>query len=134
MMGSDVSYEDALESSDFRAKYEAVLAGRETVDGRECFVVKLDAKVPTAAYDKRKLWIDAKRYVTLKQEMYAKSGRLLKESHTLEVTLVGDRWFPSRAEFVSKLRNNTKTVFTMTHIEMDARLDSNQFSMRTLTK
>jgi outer membrane lipoprotein-sorting protein len=134
MMGSDVSYEDALESRDFKVKYSATLKGREAVDGRDCFVVQLDAKVPTAAYDRRVMWVDSERYVVLKEEMYAKSGKLLKTSATLEVERVGDRWYPSRTEYVSKLRNNTKTLFEMSKIEIDVALDEKQFTMTALTK
>jgi outer membrane lipoprotein-sorting protein len=97
-------------------------------------VVELSAKVDTAAYDRRVLWIDAERYVSLKQEMYAKSGKLLKASTTLMVERIGDRWFPSSVEFVSKLRNNTKTVFTMSKVALDVPVDDRQFSMATLTK
>ncbi|MGA2765579.1 MAG: outer membrane lipoprotein-sorting protein [Spirochaetia bacterium] len=134
MMGSDISYEDALESSDFLAKYTAERKGEETVDGRRAFVVELTAKVPTAAYDRRLLWIDAERYVTLKEEAYAKSGKLLKTDTTTEVSRVGDRWFPTRREFVSKLRSNTKTIFTMSAIEPDIKLNDRQFSMSSLTR
>lgn len=134
MMGSDVSYEDALESKDFKAKYGSSLKGKDAVDGRDCFVVQLDAKLPTAAYDKRLMWIDAERYVVLKEEMYAKSGRLLKTSAALEVQRVGERWYPTRIEFVSKLRSDTKTLFSMSKIEMDVALDGRQFTMAALTK
>jgi outer membrane lipoprotein-sorting protein len=134
MMGSDVSYEDALESSDFRARYTATLRGDDNVDGRRCFVVELAARAPTAAYDRLALWIDAERFVTLKEEMYAKSGRLLKVSNTLEVLPLGRRWFPSRIEFVSRLRANTRTVFAISAIELDVPLDEKQFSMAALTK
>jgi outer membrane lipoprotein-sorting protein len=134
MMGSDVSYEDALESSDFLARYAATLRADDSVDGRRCFVVELAARVPTAAYDRLVLWIDAERFVTLKEEMYAKSGRLLKVSNTLEVLQVGGRWFPSRIEFVSRLRANTRTVFAMNAIELDVPLDEKHFSMAALTK
>jgi outer membrane lipoprotein-sorting protein len=134
MMGSDVSYEDALESSDYRTKYSATLKQKDTVGDRPCYVVELNAKVDTAAYDRRLLWIDAERYVTLKEEMYAKSGKLLKVSNTLKVDRVGDRWFPSSVEFVSKLRNNTKTVLTMSKVALDVPVDDRQFSMAALTK
>jgi len=134
MMGSDVSYEDALESSDFRARYAATLKDDDSVDGRRCFVVLLAARVPTAAYDRLVLWIDAERFVTMKEEMYAKSGKLLKVSNALEVLSVGGRWFPSRIEFVSRLRANTRTVFAMNAIELDVPLDEKQFSMAALTK
>jgi outer membrane lipoprotein-sorting protein len=134
MMGSDVSYEDALESSDFRAKYSVALKGEDTVSERKCFVLELNAKVPTAAYDRRVLWVDAERYITLKEEMYAKSGKLLKVSNTLEVARVGDRWYPVRSEYVSKLRSNTKTVFAMSDLQIDANLDPGQFTMSALTR
>ncbi|HET6452099.1 MAG TPA: outer membrane lipoprotein-sorting protein, partial [Spirochaetia bacterium] len=98
------------------------------------FVVELTAKVPTAAYDRRVLWIDAKRFVQLKEEMYAKSGRLLKTSATLSVDRMGDRWFPSSVEFVSRLRNNTRTVFTMSGVELDVPVTEQMFSMSALTK
>lgn len=134
MMGSDVSYEDALESSDFRARYSAALKGEESVDGRRCYVVELTAKVPTASYDRRVLWIDAERSVRLKEEMYAKSGKLLKTGSTLEVVRLGERWFPARTELVSQLRKNTKTVFAMDKIEIGATLDERQFSLAALSK
>lgn len=134
MMGSDVSYEDALESSDYQEKYTATRKVDDTAGDRSCFVVELNARVPTAAYDRRVLWIDKERFVQLKAEMYAKSGRLLKTSATLEMDRVGDRWFPAKMEFVSKLRANTKTVFTMSNVELNVPLSDQQFSMAALTK
>jgi outer membrane lipoprotein-sorting protein len=134
MMGSDVSYEDALESSDFHTKYASTLQGEEPVGERRCFVLELKAKIPTAAYDRWMLWVDAERFVTLKEEMYARSGKMLKSSATLEVTQIGGRWFPARTQYISKIRSNTSTVFTMTGVELEPRLDPQQFSMAALTK
>jgi outer membrane lipoprotein-sorting protein len=134
MMGSDVSYEDALESQDFVEKYSAALRGEEAVDGRKCYVLELTARTPKAAYDRRVIWIDAERYISLKEEMYAKSGRMLKESRALEVARVGERWFTSKSEVVSKLRADTKTVFSLTKITLDAAVDPRKFTMSALTK
>ncbi len=134
MMGSDVSYEDTLESSDFLAKYSAERTGEETIDGRRAFVVELTAKVPSAAYDKRVVWIDEERYVALNEDMYAKSGKLLKTVTTTEVSRVDDRWFPTRREFVSKLRTNTRTVFIMSDIDLGYKPDDRRFSLSALTR
>ncbi len=134
MMGSDVSYQDALESQDFLAKYSPSLKGSETIEGRACYVIDMTAKVPTAVYDRRTLWIDAERFVGLRQEMYARSGKLLKLSTTLEVARLGGRWYPSKIQFESKLRANTKTVFSMTRIVLDAPVDPKRFTMAALTK
>jgi outer membrane lipoprotein-sorting protein len=134
MMGSDVSYEDALESSDYKARYNASLKPEDSIGGRRCYVVELTAKVDTAAYDRRVLWVDAERFIALKQEMYAKSGKLLKVSNTLQVDRLGERWFPSSVDYVSKLRNNTRTVFTMSNVSLDVPVADSQFSMSALTK
>jgi len=134
MMGSDVSYEDALESSDYAQKYTAARKADDTVGDRPCFVVELSAKVPTAAYDRRVMWIDSERYVVLKEEMYARSGKLLKTSAALSVDRIGSRWFPTSVEFVSKLRNNTKTVFTMSGVQLNVPVTEQMFSMTALTK
>jgi outer membrane lipoprotein-sorting protein len=134
MMGSDVSYEDALESQDYKAKYSAALKGREAAEGRDCYLIELAAKVKTAAYERRLLWIDAERFVTMKEEMYARSGKLLKVSRTLETVKVGSRWFPSKTEVSSKLRSGTKTVFAMADLELDAAVDPKRFTMAALTK
>jgi outer membrane lipoprotein-sorting protein len=134
MMGSDVSYEDALESSDYRTRYTAALKGSEDVDGRKAWVVELRAKVATAPYDRLLMWVDSERYVTLKEEMYAKSGKLLKTSRSLEVRKFGERWFASSVEMQSKLRKDTKTAFMMDKLELDVKLDERQFSLATLTK
>ena len=104
------------------------------MNDRPCYVVELSAKVDTAAYDRRVLWIDAERYIALKQEMYAKSGKLLKVSTTLKVDRLGDRWFPTSVEFVSKLRNNTKTVLTMSNVTLDIPVSDSAFSLSALTR
>ncbi|MFZ4615538.1 MAG: outer membrane lipoprotein-sorting protein [Rectinemataceae bacterium] len=134
MMGSDVSYEDALESSDFRLRYTPEVKGSEDVEGRKAWIVELSAKAPTAPYDRLIMWIDAERWVTLKEEMYARSGRLLKTSKTLEARKVGSRWFASSIVMESKLRKDTKTAFLMKDLELDVVLDAGQFTMAALTK
>src|SRR5690625_5574229 len=78
VMGSDLSYEDMMEDRKLTDIYSASLIGEETLEGRECYVLELTAKVEDVAYESQKLWVDAERFVPLKQELYAKSGQLLK--------------------------------------------------------
>jgi len=134
MMGSDLSYEDALESKDFSSTYSATIKAREALEGRDCYVVELTAKLASAPYDRRLLWIDAERWVSLKEEMYARSGRLLKTSRSLEVKRIGGRYFPVKTELVSALRKDTRTVFSLEKVEIDPVLDARQFTMAALTR
>lgn len=134
MMGSDVSYEDAMESDALLDKYSASVLREEAVEGRPAWVLELKAKVPTATYDRRLVWIDKERYVSLKGEMYARSGKLLKESRSLEVRNIGGRWYPVRTEMVNRLRKDTRTVFVLEELKLDTRIPDSRFGMAELTK
>ena len=134
MMGSDLSYEDALESKDLKEKYSAAVKGEESFDGRPCVIVELAAISPNAPYSRLLLWVDSERWVGLKEQMFAKSGKLLKTSVTLEVRRLGDRWFPVRSELASALQKGSKTLFVMDKVEMNPALDGGQFTMAALRK
>ena len=134
MMGSDLSYEDALESKDLKERYSAAVKGEEVVDGRPCVIVELSATSPNAPYSRLVLWVDSERWVALRQEMFAKSGKLLKTSVTLEVRRLGDRWFPVRSELASALQKGSKTLFVMDKVEVNPALDGGQFTMAALKK
>jgi len=132
MMGSDVSYEDALESGAITDKYDISVLGTEALDGRLCYVLDLNAKVRTVNYERQKLWIDAERFVVLKAEMYAKSGKLLKESTALEVKQFGTRWFTTTVKMEDKLKKGGGTVFTMRDVQFGVTLPADMFSLQRL--
>ena len=134
MMGSDLSYEDALETGALTEKYNITLAGSEEVDGRRCWVLELAAKVKKVPYERQKIWIDAERYVSLKGEMYARSGKLLKTSRALAVERIGDRWYVTKLQMEDSLKKGSGTTFTMTEIAFDVELSDDQFTMRALTR
>ncbi|MBN2874989.1 MAG: outer membrane lipoprotein-sorting protein [Spirochaetales bacterium] len=134
MMGSDVSYEDALESGALSDKYDITVLGSETLDGRPCYVLDLQAKVRTVNYERQKYWVDGERFVVLKAEMYAKSGRLLKESRALSVQRFGSRWFATEVRMEDKLKKGGGTVFTMSDLRFDIALPDDAFSLRRLSR
>jgi outer membrane lipoprotein-sorting protein len=134
MMGSDVSYEDALESGAITDKYDISVLDTETLDGRLCYVLDLNAKVRTVNYERQKFWVDAERFVVLKAEMYAKSGKLLKESTALEVKQFGIRWFTTKVKMEDKLKKGGGTIFTMSDIQFGVNLPSDMFSLQRLSR
>jgi len=134
MMGSDFSYEDAMEPDDLKNLYTASVAGKEAVEGRDCYVLELVAKGKDVAYATRKLWIDAERFIVARSELYARSGMLLKVSRTLGYTTIDARHFPSIVEFSDALKKNSRTVMSMTSLVLDAPIDEARFSLQALTK
>ncbi len=134
MMGSDVSYEDAMEPGALRELYSAASAGEESIGGRACVIVELTARKPDLAYSRRTLWIDTERFITMQTRLYARSGKLLKETRTLAIDRIGGRWFPVSVEMSDKLKKDSKTVFTMTKLTLDPPIDVNRFSLAALTR
>ncbi|MBN1757366.1 MAG: outer membrane lipoprotein-sorting protein [Chitinispirillaceae bacterium] len=134
MMGSDVSYEDALEADKLSEKYAVEITGEEEYEGHACYLLTLTAKVKDAPYYKRVMRVEKKRYVAWKEESFAKSGKLLKTSRILEVKKVGDMWYPVKVEMVNALRKNSRTVFTTETIVFGKALPDDMFTMRNLRR
>ncbi|MBU0687300.1 MAG: outer membrane lipoprotein-sorting protein [Candidatus Margulisbacteria bacterium] len=135
MMGSDFSYEDSMESDSLVKKYDAKLVGSEKYLDRECYVVELVAKVKEVTYYKVKLWVDKERFVYLKEELYAKSGKLLKVMVVTKVDhLGGGRYYPTYMTMRNMLRKDSKTDFIIDSIELDVKLPAGIFSLRNLRK
>ena len=122
VMGSDLSYEDMMEDPDLASKYDAVVTGSEAVDDRECWIVEMHAKTEDVAYQKRKLWVDKQRYVPLKEELYAKSGTLLKKTELSDIQQHGSRWYPGKIVFKDMLKTGSGTEFIVDEISFNVEI------------
>ncbi len=132
VMGSDLSYEDMMDDRRLTDIYEATVTGEEAFEGRKTWVISLKAKVSDVAYQMQKMWVDAERYVPLKQELYAKSGQLLKQIEMNEVTQVKGRWFPFVMIYKDMLKEGRGTEFRISKIEFDAEIPEYIFSKAAL--
>ncbi len=119
VMGSDLSYEDMMDDRKLTDIYDATLTGHETIDGRDTYVLDLVANVEDVAYHAQKIWVDSERFVPLKQEMFAKSGQLLKRTELSDVQKVQDRWFPMTMVYKDMLKDGKGTEFRMTSAKFD---------------
>jgi len=134
VMGSDLSYEDMMEDPRLSNTYRAEVTGAEAVDGRECWIVTLTAKKKGVAYHTRRIWVDRERSIPLKEELYAKSGKLLKKTDLKDVERIGDRWFPKRVIFKDMLKKGKGTEFIIETIQFDQPIPDHIFSKAALKK
>jgi len=134
VMGSDLSYEDMLEDPNLAGNHDARVSGEETLLGRPCLVLDLDAKKTDAAYPTRRLWVDRERYTVLSEELFARSGKLLKTTTVESVRRFGSRWVPDRARFKDALKEGAGTEFVIHEIEFDAAIPDAVFSKASLRK
>ncbi|MCK6511733.1 outer membrane lipoprotein-sorting protein [Myxococcota bacterium] len=134
MMGSDFSYEDMLDSTALRDRYNKELVGEEAVNGQLCYVLKLTQKNQGETYPTRKVWIHKTQFVTLKSELFAVSGRLLKVMTLSNVKQYGERYYPTVVRMENKLRRGTWTEATMKTIKFKVQLPEQIFSLRNLQR
>ena len=71
----------------------------EEYEGRMTYVLELTAKVADVAYYSRKTWIDKEHFVPLKEDLFGKSGQLLKRSTLSNVKYIDGRWFPTKMTY-----------------------------------
>lgn len=134
VMGSDLSYEDMMDDRKLTDLYEAKIVGEEVLDGRKTYVVELAAKVSDVAYHSQKMWVDAERFVPLKQELFAKSGQLLKRLEMRDVKQIQGRWFPLTMVYKDMLKDGDGTEFKITKIEFDVKIPEYIFTKAALKK
>lgn len=132
VMGSDLSYEDMMEDRKLRDVYVASVAGSETLGGRQAWILELKAKVEDVAYASRKVWIDQERYIPLQEELYAKSGQLLKRSTLSDVRNIDGRWFPATIIYKDMLKQGDGTEFRITSIRFDQEIEDYLFTKAAL--
>lgn len=134
VMGSDLSYEDLMEDSRLTDKYDAKVTGTELIDGRTCWIIDLTAFVPETAYHRMKLWVDQERNIPLREEMYAKSGTLLKRSQLSNVVRINERWYPKNLVFKDMLKEGMGTELIIDEIKFNVNIADHIFSKANLKK
>ena len=146
MMGSDFSYEDALESTKLLEKYKAALISEEVVPltfkkgaetvtvRRNCYVVELTAKVKEITYYKRMIWVDKELFVPAKEELFALSGKKLKVMTVGDVQKFGERYYPMYFTLSNLLRKDSMTEMIVTKAEFDIYVPEKTFTQRNLSK
>ncbi len=121
MVGSDISYEDLMATPELREAYDAEVVGEDTVGERTCWRLELTAKDDTVTYPRRTVCVDKETSVPLEQELYARSGMLLKTWTMSGTRDVGDgRLYPSRMVVQDHLTPDTTTRVEFKELELDA--------------
>ncbi len=132
VMGSDLSYEDMMDDRKLSDIYNVKIEKEDSLDGRAVYLLDLTATVNDIAYYRQKMWVDKERYLPLKQEMYAKSGQLLKRAEMKEIKRVQNRWYPSVVIYKDMLKEGKGTEFRTIDIKFDQNIPDHIFSKASL--
>ncbi len=132
VMGSDLSYEDMMDDRELQDIYNAIVIDEEEIDGRKTWILELTAKVDDVAYFKRKVWIDTERYIPLKEDLFAKSGQLLKRATMSDVQKIEGRWFPKTVVYKDMLKQGDGTEFKIISIKFNQKIQEYIFTKAAL--
>ena len=134
VMGSDLSYEDLLEDPALRRTYDAVVAGEESISGRSCWILDLTSKGGDVAYQSRKIWVDRDRFVVMKENRFARSGKLLKTTVVRNVTQVEGKWVASEVVVKDALKSGGGTEFVTEQITFNEAIPDHFFTKAILRR
>lgn len=135
VMGSDLSYEDYMEDPKLINSYTATIDSETVYQDRSCWVLNLEAKPGhSLAYHSRKVWIDKERFIALRENRYAKSGKLLKTTRVTETQWLSNRWVPTHIIFKDVLKNGEGTEFVIEKIQFNQDIPEYIFSKAALRR
>ena len=134
VMGSDLSYEDMMEERKLREVYTAKILGEAQIDAQNCWKMELTAKIPDVSYFKRIIWVDKTRFVPLREELFAKSGQLLKRTELSEIKKIEGRWYPTKINYKDVLKEGKGTDFIIKSIAFNVPIEAQLFSKSRLKK
>ena len=128
----DDSHADTLNLLDF---INAKCNQEEIIDGKSYVVLYLEALVDNLSYPARRAWVDLEYYLPMKEQLYAKSGKLLKSTSMDGIRKIQGRWFPTKIIFKDELKRNSRgTEWIIEDIEFDIEIPDEIFLKSKLRK
>ena len=134
LMGGDLSYEDMMQDEHFEKRYDVKLVGSEKIRGVNCYKVKLTAKVKDALYAEQILYIDKKRPVALKIDMYARGGRLMKTMEQFKIKVIQGRYVAMKSAIQDKRKKNSLTTLEIIAIKFNVKAPGRVFTSSYLKR
>lgn len=134
MLGSDFSYEDMTENRKMLEVYDGELLADEEIEGELCFVIHLKEKERGTSYPERRYWISQRTLLPVREERYAKSGKLLKVARFEDVETFEDRKFPTRIIMEDKLREGSRTEIILGELKFKIPEPEGVFDRRNLRR
>ena len=133
VMDSDFSYEDMTGGKSLLDDYSAGMEGTETIDGNECYKIRLTAKRRSVPYHSQLLWIDSSRFTWLKGHKFSRSGSLLKEMKADEIQEIQGKFIPTRIRMEDKMKKDSSTELILDTLKLGISIDPGTFSLEELT-
>jgi outer membrane lipoprotein-sorting protein len=132
-MGSDYTNDDILRESSVVNDYVHEFEGSETIDGRDCYKIKMTAKEEAAVvWGHQVRWIDKKEFLILKAELYDEDGVLVRTETGSDIRTMDGRTIQTRMELLPAEEPGNKTVVTIRDVKFNVPIQESFFSQQNM--
>ncbi|MCI4651265.1 outer membrane lipoprotein-sorting protein [Phaeodactylibacter sp.] len=134
-MGSDFTNDDLVRESSIVTDYEHELLGTETLEGRNCYKIKMTPK-PDApvVWGEIIIWISKDEYLQLKSEFYDEDGYLVQTIYGKQVREMDGRVIPSVLEVVPADEEGHKTRLEYLSLDFNEPIQPSFFSIQNMKR
>lgn len=114
-------------------KVAAISSNAETVEGRPCYRVTLEAAIEDATYRKIELYVSENKLEAVKAEMYSFGGKLMKTAHYGETAAFGQYQLIRSTRILSALdaKGGKQTLYSIKSVK-PVKVKSEDFSLHAL--
>lgn len=132
-MGSDYTNDDILRESSVVNDYVHEFEGSETIDGRDCYKIKMTAKEEAAVvWGHQVRWIDKKEFLILKAELYDEDGVLVRTETGSDIRTMDGRTIQTRMELLPAEEPGNKSVVTIRDVKFNVPIQESFFSQQNM--
>ena len=134
-MGSDYTNDDILRESSVVNDYIHEIVGEETINGRNCYKIKMTAKEDASiVWGKQIRWIDKKDFLVLKAELYDEDGYLVRTETGSDIKIMDGRAITSKIELTPEEEPDNKTIVRILDIKFNIPVEEDYFSQQNMKR
>jgi len=132
-MGSDYTNDDILKESSVVNDYTHEIVGEETIDGRNCYKIKMVAgKEASVIWGHQVRWIDKKDLLILKAELFDEDGVLVRTESGSDIKTMDGRVIQTRIELVPSDEPGNKTIVVIKEMKFNIPIQESFFSQQNM--
>jgi outer membrane lipoprotein-sorting protein len=134
-MGSDYTNDDIMKESSVVNDYTHEITGDATVEGRDCWVIKMIAKPDAAVvWGHQVRWIDKKEFLLLKAEYYDEDGNLMRTETGSDIKVMDGRQIPTKLVLNPIDEPGNSTVVIIKDIKFNIPIEQSFFSQQNMKR
>ncbi|HOU00975.1 MAG: outer membrane lipoprotein-sorting protein [Bacteroidales bacterium] len=132
-MGSDYTNDDILRESSVVDDYSHSIEGEETINGLQCYKIRLTAKEDAdILWSSQIWWVDKKEFIVLKAELYDEDGYLVRTETASDLKIMDGRLLPSLIELVPAEAEGQKTILKIVEMKFNVNIEESFFSQQNM--